>query len=174
MGPQVIKDITEKIRALRDWLKTVQSRQKSYADLNRWEVEYNLGDFVFLKVSPMHGVTRFGIRGKLAPRYIGLFEVVEKVGEVVYRLNFPTKFVHVHNVFHVSMLRKYTRDLSHVIPYADIPLQADVTYKKQPKEFLAKEIRLFHNKEIPMVKVHWEKHTKEEVTTELESKMHEK
>ena len=73
MAPQVIGETTEKIQAIRDWLKTVHSRQKSYADLHRGEIEFSIGDSVFLKVSSMLGVTKFGIKGKLAPRYIGPF-----------------------------------------------------------------------------------------------------
>ena len=93
-------------------------------------MEYDIGDFVFLKASPMHGVTRFGIKGKLAPRYMRPFEIVEKIGEVSYRLNLPPKLGHIHNIFQVFMLKKYTRDPSYVFPYADIPLQVDVTYEE--------------------------------------------
>ena len=122
----------------------------------------------------MRGVTRFGIKGKLAPRYVGPFEIVEKIGEVAYYLNLPPQLGHVHDVFHVSMLKKHTSDPSHVLPYIDIPLQADITYEEQPAEILDREIRLFNHKETPMVKVHWEKHNEEEATWELESEIDEK
>ena len=89
IGPQIIASTTEKIRGIQERLKVVQSRQKSYADLHRREVEFNVGDYVFLKVTPMRGVTRFGVKGKLAPRYVGPFEVIERIGEVAYRLNLP-------------------------------------------------------------------------------------
>ena len=127
MSLQVIEETTEKIWVVRNQLKTVQSRQKSYADLNWREVKYDVSDFVFLKVSSMHGVTWFGIKGKLAPIYVSPFEIVKKIGEAAYHLNLPQQLGHVHNVFHVSMLKKYTCDPSHVLPYADIPLHADVT-----------------------------------------------
>ena len=139
-GPQVIKETTKKIHVIRDRLKAVQSRQKKYVDLHRREVEYNVGDFVFLKVSPMHGVTRFGIKGKLAPRYVGPFEITKRVSDVAYHLNLPPQLSHVQDVFHVSMLKKYTYNSSHVLPYAEIPLQPDVTYKEQPVEILAREV----------------------------------
>ena len=105
---------------------------------------------------------------------MGPFEIVEKIGEVVYRLNLPPQLGHVHNVFHVSMLKKYTCGPSHILPYADIPLQVDITYEEQPTEILARKVRLFSHKETPMVKVRWEKHIVEEATWELESEMYEK
>ena len=89
MGPQIVKETIEKIQVIWDRLKVVQSRQKSYADLHRREVELNVGDYVFLKVSPMLGVTRFGIKGKLAPRYVGPFMIVERISDVAYRLDLP-------------------------------------------------------------------------------------
>ncbi|XP_060960922.1 uncharacterized protein LOC115723637 [Cannabis sativa] len=101
----------------------------------------------------MRGVMRFGVKGKLAPRYIGPFEVIERIGEVAYRLNLPGRLGHVHNVFHVSMLRKYTPDPSHVIEYEAIPLQVDVTYEEQPVKILARELKVLRNREIPVVKV---------------------
>ena len=120
---------------------------------------YDVGDFVFLKVSSMRKLTQFGIKDKLAPIYVGPFEIVEKVGEVAYRLNLPPQLGHVHNVFHMSMLKKYTHNPSHVLPYLEIPFQADITYEEHPLEIFARKVYLFQNKETPMVKVHWEKHT---------------
>ena len=122
----------------------------------------------------MCGVTQFGIKGKLAHRYVGPFKIVEKIGEVAYRLNLPPQLGHVHDVFHASMLKKYTSDHSHVLPYTNIVLQADITYDEQLAEILGREVRLFNHKETPMVKVHWEKHNEEEATLELESEMYEK
>ena len=174
LGPQLIEETTEKVRTIRDRLKTVQSRQKSYADPHRREVTFEVGDFVFLKVSPMRGVTRFGVKGKLAPRYVGPFEVAEKIGDVAYRLNLPAHLGHVHNVFHVSMLKKYTPDPSHVLPYVEVPLQADVTYEEQPEKILARELRVLRGTVTPMVKVLWQNHTEEEATWELESETLEK
>ena len=91
----------------------------------------------------MCDVTRFGcIKGKLTPRYVGSFKIVERISDVAYRLNFPPSLSHVHDVFHVSML-KYTPNPSHILLYADIPLQPDVTYKNQPAEILARKIGMF-------------------------------
>ena len=89
-------------------------------------------------------------------------------------MDLPPQLSHVHYVFHVSMLKKYTSNPSHILPYVEIPLQADVTYEEQPMEILAREVRMFHHKETPMVKVLWERHSEEEATWELESEMYEK
>ena len=159
---------------IRDRLKAVQSRQKKYVDLHNREVEYDVGDFFFLEVSLMRGVMRFGINGKLAPRYVGPFEITERVHDIDYRLRLPPQLGHVHDIFHVSMLKKYTHDPSHVLPYVEIPLQLDVTNKEQLVEILARRVCMFHNKETPMVKVHWEIHNEEEATWELELKMYKK
>ncbi|KAL5838964.1 hypothetical protein ACOSQ4_011572 [Xanthoceras sorbifolium] len=172
IGPEIIEETTSKVRIIQERLKVVQSRQKSYADLHRREVEYEIGDYVFLKVTPMRGVTRFGVKGKLAPRYIGPFEIIERVGQVAYRLNLPAQLGHVHNVFHVSMLRKYTADPSHIVPHSEIPLREDVTYEEQPLRILAREIKVLRNREIRMVKVLWQNHTGDEATWELESEMY--
>ena len=102
-------------------LKIVQRHQKSYVDLNRREVEFDIGDYVFLNVSPMHGIIRFGIKGKLALKYVESFEIVEEVDDIAYRLNLPPQLDNIYNVFESSML-KYIPDPSHVLPYAYIPL----------------------------------------------------
>ncbi|XP_060962121.1 uncharacterized protein LOC133032258 [Cannabis sativa] len=162
----------KKIKGIQERLKVVQSRQKSYADLHRREVEFDVGNYVFLKVTPMRGVTRFGVKGKLAPRCIGPFEVIERIGEVAYRLNLPGQLGHVHNVFHVSMLRKYTLDPSHVIEYEAIPLQEDVTYEEEPVKILVRELKVLRNREIPVVKVLWKNHREDEATWEIESEMY--
>ena len=96
-------------------LRTSFNRQKSYINPRRKDVSFSAGDMVFLKVSPMKGVMRFGKKGKLAPRYIGPFEIRSRVGEVAYRLILPHELSRIHPVFHVSMLRKYIPDPSHVL-----------------------------------------------------------
>ena len=95
-------------------------------------LEFAVGDHVFLKVAPMTRVMRFGKKGKLSPRFIGPFDVLERVGRVAYKLALPPPLAAIHNLFHVSMLRKYTRDPSYVIEYANLPLQRDLSYKEEP------------------------------------------
>ena len=105
----------DKVNIIRVRLKAAQDRQKSYADKRRKDLELEVEDQVFLKLSPWKGVVRFGKRGKLSPRYIGPFEIVERIGPVAYRLDLPKELSRVHNVFHISILRKYISDPSHVI-----------------------------------------------------------
>jgi hypothetical protein len=105
-GPDVLKDAEKKVRMIRYNLKIAQSRQKSYADTRRRELTFEVGDYVYLKVSPMRSVKRFNMKGKLAPRYIRPFKIIEKRGEVAYQLELPKSLAGVHNVFHVSQLKK--------------------------------------------------------------------
>ena len=100
---------------IRERLKVVIDRQKSYADMKRKAIRYEIDEKVFLKVSPWKKVMRFGKKGKLSPRFIGPYEVIEKVGPVAYRLALPPELEKIHNVFHVSMLRRYKSDPSHVV-----------------------------------------------------------
>ena len=116
-GPNLIKESNEKVNLIWKRLFTAQSRQKSYADRRRRPLEFEVGDHVFLKVMPEKGVVRFDKRGKLAPRYIGTFEVLERVGTVSYRLALPPSLSSVFEVFHVSVLRKYTLDPTHVVDW---------------------------------------------------------
>ncbi|KAI3681176.1 hypothetical protein L6452_35961 [Arctium lappa] len=111
-GPELIQVTTEKIEVARQKMKEAQSRQKSYADKHRRHLEFRPGDHVFLKVSPTRGTRRYGIKGKLSPRYIGPFEVLERIGQVAYQLALPPQLSHVHDVFHVSALHGY-----HYHPY---------------------------------------------------------
>ena len=114
-GPDLIRDTFEKVNLIRKCLFTAQSRQKSYADRRRRPLECEVGDHIFLKVMPKRGVIRFDKRGKLVPRYIGPFEILERMGIVAYRLVLPPNLSCVQEVFHVSILRKYTQDLAHVV-----------------------------------------------------------
>ena len=111
------------------------------------------GDLVFLKVSPMKGVMRFGKKGKLARRYIGPFEIKSRVGEVAYRLVLPPELSQIHPVFHVSILRKYISDPSHVPHPQAMEISEDLTYEEFPVKIVDRQIRQLRTKEIPMVKV---------------------
>ena len=101
-GPDLIKESEEKVKLIRDRLKVAQSRQKSYADSKCKEVVYGIGDRAYLRVSPLRGVKRFGVKGKLAPRFVGPYRVLEHTGEVSYKLELPERLTGVHDVFHVS------------------------------------------------------------------------
>ena len=144
---------TEKIEIIKTRLKTAQDRQKSYTDLKRRDIEYEVGDKVFLKISPWKGVMRFGKCGKLSPRFIGPYEIMERVGPVAYRLALPPELSQIHDVFHVSMLRRYRSVPSHILQAQPIKLEGDLSYEEEPIAILAKEEKVLRNKVIPLVKV---------------------
>ncbi|KAA0062823.1 ty3-gypsy retrotransposon protein [Cucumis melo var. makuwa] len=148
-----------------------ESRQKSYADVRRKDLEFDVGDKVFLKVAPMKGVLRFEKREKLSPHFVGPFEILERIGPVAYRLALPPSLSVVHDVFHVSMLRKYVPDPSHVVDYEPLEIDENLSYIEQPVEVLAREVKMLRNREIPLVKVLWRNHGIEEATWEREDDM---
>ena len=131
-GLDLIRDTTEKVSSIRQCLLTAQSRRKSYANVRRRPLEFEVGDHVFLKVMPKRGVVRFGKRGKLSPRFIGLFEILERRGTVAYRLALPPSMIGVHEVFHISMLRKYTPDPAHVMDWGQIEVDTEGTFEEGP------------------------------------------
>ncbi|KAL0554256.1 hypothetical protein IC582_008173 [Cucumis melo] len=171
MGPELVQSTNEAIQKIRSRMHTAQSRQKSYADVRRKDLEFEVGDKVFLKVAPMKGVLRFERRGKLSPRFVGPFEILERIGPVAYRLALPPSLSTVHDVFHVSMLRKYVPDPSHVVDYEPLEIDENLSYVEQPVEVLAREVKTLRNKEIPLVKVLWRNHRVEEATWEREDDM---
>ena len=150
---------------------TAQSRQRSYADSRRRDVQFQVGDHVFLRVSPWKGVRRFGKKGKLSPRFIGPFEILERIGQVAYRLALPPALSAVHDVFHVFALRRYVSDETHVLSYEDLVLDETLSYEEQPVEILDRKDKVLRNKTIPLVKVLWRNSKVEEATWELESDM---
>ena len=109
---------------------------------------------------------RFGKKGKLSPRFISPFEILERVGAVAYRIALPPNLAGVHNVFHVSMLRKYTPDPTHVIEHEMLPLREDLSYEEKPSRILARDTRQLRNKDIPLVKISWGNRREEEATWE--------
>ena len=134
-------------------------------------MDIEIGSLVLLKVFPWKGLVRFGQKGKLSPRFIGPFEVLRKVGKVAYELALPPQFQHIHNVFHVSMLKPYVPDSNQVIEYEPIEIQSDLTFVEQPIQILDRKERVLRNKTIPIVRVLWRNPRVEESTWELESEM---
>ncbi|CAN6686043.1 unnamed protein product [Malus baccata var. baccata] len=126
---------------------------------------------VFLKLSSWKGVVRFGKKGKLSPRYIGPYQIGERVGEVAYQLTLPPELARMHNVFHVSMLRRYVSDLSHVIPPQPLEINLDLTYDEVPMTILDWKDKVLRNKTVRMVKVLWRNHSMEEATWETKERM---
>ncbi|GJS49981.1 putative nucleotidyltransferase, ribonuclease H [Tanacetum coccineum] len=170
-GPELIEITNEKVAVAKEKLKEARSRQKSYADKHRRDLEFQVGDRVFLKVSPFRGVKRFGIKGKLSPRFIGPFEILERIGEVSYRLALPPQLSHVHDVFHVSLLRGYHYHPLHVASYPFDQIQPDMSLSEEPESILDRQERVMRNKVIPFVKILWKNHPEREATWETEESM---
>ncbi|WVZ93097.1 hypothetical protein U9M48_039106 [Paspalum notatum var. saurae] len=129
-GPDMVKEAERQVQEVRNNLKVAQSRQKSYADHRRRELTFEIGDHVYLKVSPIRGLRRFKVKGKLAPRYIGPFWIVDKKGAVAYQLELPAQLSGVHDVFHVSQLKKCLRVPEEQIPLEEVDSQEDLTYSE--------------------------------------------
>ncbi|KAL2226759.1 UNVERIFIED_CONTAM: hypothetical protein Sindi_2034600 [Sesamum indicum] len=173
-GSELVQETVDKIKIVKKCLKAAQDRQKSYVDKHRREMEYEVGEKVFLKVSPWREILRFGKHGKLSLRYIGPYEILERVGPLAYRLALPTKLPKIHDVFHVSMLRRYRSDPSHILHEPEMEISEGLTYVEEPTEILDRSIKKLRNKEIPMVKVKWSHHSPREATWEVEENMREK
>jgi hypothetical protein len=137
----MVKETEEKVQRIIHNLKEAQARQKNYADKRRIPLYFQVGDYVYLKVSPMKGVSRFRVKGKLSPRYIGPFPVLEQCGPVAYRLQLPETLSAVHNVFHVSQLKKCLRVPDQTIEVTDVALESDLTYSEHPIRVLDQKDR---------------------------------
>ncbi|XP_055835172.1 uncharacterized protein LOC129903651 [Solanum dulcamara] len=145
-------------------LLTAQSCQKSYADKRVWPLVFMVGYQVWLRVSPLKSVMRFGKKVKLSPRFIGPFEILDRVREVSFRLTLPPSLSSVHLVFHVWMLRRYIKDESYVISHDSVELRPYLTYEEEPMAILDWQIRKLRTKEIASMKVQWRHWPMEEAT----------
>ena len=170
-GPEIIDDAEQMVQAVRENLRIAQSRQKSYADGKRRDLTFSVGDHVYLKVSPMRGIRRFNVKGKLAPRYVGPFKVLERKGEVAYRLELPTSLSGVHDVFHISQLKKCLRVPEEQAPLDGVDVQEDLTYTEHPVKILETSERVTRNKRIKMCRVQWSHHSEAEATWEREDEL---
>ncbi|XP_012468905.1 uncharacterized protein LOC105786988 [Gossypium raimondii] len=171
VGVYLIQETEGKVRIIRDSLKAASDHQKSYVDLKRKDIGFAVADRVFLKVSPWKKALRFSRNGKLSSRFIEPYEIVERIGPVAYRVALPSELKKIRNVFHLSMLRRYKYDPSHMIPYSEIELQPDLTYSEEPMRILAREVKKLRNKRVPLVKVLWHRHGSKEATWEIEESM---
>ena len=171
MDPELIQQTKEKLEIIRKRLVAAQDRQRKYADPARRDLEFEVGDAVLLKISPWKGLSRFGKKGKLSPRYVGPFEILRRVGKVAYELALPPHMQHIHNVFHVSMLKRYLPDSNHVIEYEPIEIQPDLSFVERPVQILDRREKVLRNKSVSLVRVLWRNPRVEESTWELESEM---
>jgi hypothetical protein len=170
-GPKVLKDAEKQVQMIRENLRVAQSWQKSYADKKRRYLSFEVGNFVYLKVSPMRGTHRFKVKGKLAPRYVGPFKIVDRKGEVAYQLELPHQLSDVQDVFHVSQLKKCLRVPEEQLPMEELDLRGDLTYSERPVKILDTVERVTRNKVIKMCKVQWSHHTEDQATWEHEEEI---
>ncbi|XP_052733519.1 uncharacterized protein LOC128196494 [Vigna angularis] len=168
--PELIQQTTEKVKLIQDRLKTSLSRQKSYADRRRRPLEFAAGDHVFLRLNPITGVGRVVRPKKLSPKFIGPYQILKKIGPVAYELALPPQLSNLHPVFHVSQLRKYIANPSHVLELEDIQLQPNRTLELQPVRIEDVRTKLHKRKDVRLVKVVWDAKT-EDSTWEVESAM---
>jgi hypothetical protein len=167
--PDMVKEMEEKVqRIIIHNLKEAQARQKSYVDKRCQPLYFHVEDYVYLKVSPMKGVSRFGVKGKLAPWYIGLFPILEQCGPVAYQLQLSETLSVVHNVFHVSQLKKCLRVPDRTIEVTDVTLEPDLTYLEHPIRILDQKYRVTRRRVLKFYKIHWNQHTEDEATWETQ------
>nr|GFA21085.1 putative reverse transcriptase domain-containing protein [Tanacetum cinerariifolium] len=167
-GPELIRETTEKIVQIKNRLLTARSRQKSYADVRHKPMEFEVGDKVILKFSPWKGVICFGKRGKLSQRYIGPFQIIERIGPVAYKLELPEKLHGIHNTFHVSNLKKCLANENLVIPLEEVQLDNKLHFIEEPIEIMDREVKQLKQSRIPIVKVRWNSRRGLEYTWERE------
>jgi hypothetical protein len=159
------------VRVINERMSVAQSRQKSYVDKRRRPLEFEVGDRVFLKVSPMRGGMRFGKKGKLRPIFVGPFKITQRVGRLAYRIALSLDFVETHDVFHVSMLRKYIANPNVNVEYEPLEIKEGLTYVEEPVKIMDKKEQVLRTKTIPIVKVLWRNHGVEEASWEVEHDM---
>jgi hypothetical protein len=163
-GPDIVQEAEKQVRMVRENLRVAQSRQKSYVDHRRRELILEAGDFVYLKVSPMRGLRHFKVRGKLAPRFIGPFKILEKRCEVAYQLELLPQLSDVHDVLHVSQLKKCLLVPEEQIRMEDLDAKEDLSYQEYPIKILETSKRVTWNKRVKMCKVQWSQYTEKEAT----------
>jgi hypothetical protein len=171
-GPDLVEEAEATIHRIQDNLKAAKSRQETYANKRRRPLEFEVRDLVYLRVSPMKGVKRFGVEGKLAPRYIRLFPILEKCGSTAYKLDLPPSLAGVHNIFHVSQLKKCLKAPVDVVLPKVTPLEADLSYPEHLIKVLDQKDRVMRRKIIKFSKIQWSNHSEEEATWESEDFLH--
>ncbi|KAI3754882.1 hypothetical protein L1987_54674 [Smallanthus sonchifolius] len=152
-------------------MAAARDRQKSYADKHRKPLEFQVGDMVLLKVSPWKGVIHFGKRGKLNPRYVGPFKIVKRIGPVAYQMDLPEELSGVHNVFHVSNLKKSLADESLAVPLEELHVDEQLRFIEEPVEIMDREVKTLKRSKIPIVRVRWNSKRGPEFTWEREDQM---
>ncbi|GKB33103.1 hypothetical protein Tco_0872504 [Tanacetum coccineum] len=171
IGPELVQEMIDKVVLVKEKPKAARDRQKSYADSGRKMTEYEVGENVLLKVSSWKGVMRFGKKGKLAPRYVGPFEVLERIGPVAYRLRLLEELIGVHDTFHVSNLKKCLGNANLHVPLNEIKIDKTLRFVEEPVEIMDHEVKSLKRSRIPLVKVRWNSKRGPEFTWEREDYM---
>ncbi|GJV53057.1 putative reverse transcriptase domain-containing protein [Tanacetum coccineum] len=153
IGPELVQETTEKISHIKDILKAAHAHQKSYADKRRKPLDFSVGDYVLLKVSPWKGVVRFGKKGKLTPRFVGPFEIIKKIGPVAYRLDLLEELDGVHDMFHVSNLKKCLADPTLQVPLDEIQVDAKLNFVERLVKILERGYKKLKCSRIAIIKV---------------------
>nr|GEY63888.1 putative reverse transcriptase domain-containing protein [Tanacetum cinerariifolium] len=171
IGPKLVLEMTDKVVLINEKLKAARDRQKSYAENRRKPLEFKVGDQVLLKVSPWKGVVHFRKKGKLAPRYVGLFEILKRIGLVAYRLRLLEELNSVHDTFHVSNLKKGLADTNLHVPLDEIKVNKKLRFVEDPIEIMDREIKKLKRRNIALVKVRWNSKRSLEFTWEHEDQI---
>ncbi|GKE73727.1 putative reverse transcriptase domain-containing protein, partial [Tanacetum coccineum] len=173
-GPEIIHETTEKIVQIKNRIQAARDRHKSYSDVRRKPLEFQVGDKVMLKVSPWKEVIRFGKQGKLNPRYIGPFKIIAKVGTVAYRLELPEQLSRVHSTFYVSKLKKCMAEEPLAIPSDEIKVDDKFHFIEEPVEIMDHEVKRLKQSHILIFKLRWNSRRGSEFTWEREDQMQKK
>ncbi|GJY47910.1 putative reverse transcriptase domain-containing protein [Tanacetum coccineum] len=173
-GPEMVQEKTEKVIQIKQRMQAARDRQKSYTDLKRKPMEFQVGDRVTLKVLPWKGVVRFGKRGKLNHRYVGPFKVLEKFRSVAYKLELPQELSKVQNTFHVSNLKKCYSDEPLAVPLEGLHIDDKLYFVEEPVEIMDQEVKRLKQSRIPIVKVRWNSRRGPEFTWEREDQFQKK
>ncbi|GKD51698.1 putative reverse transcriptase domain-containing protein [Tanacetum coccineum] len=173
-GLEIIYETTKKIVQIKSRIQAARDHQKSYADVRRKPLEFQVGDKVMLKVSPWKRVIRFSKRGMLNPRYIRPFKIIDKVGTVAYRLKLPEQLSRVHSTFHILNLKKYLADEPLAIPLDEIQIDDNLYFIEEPVKIIDREVKRLKRSRILIVKVRWNSRRGPEFTWESEDQMRKK
>jgi hypothetical protein len=162
--PDIVEEAETIVRHVQENLKAMKSHQETDTDKRRQPLAFKVGDHVYLRISPMKGVKRFGVKEKLAPRYIGPFPILEKCGTVVHKLNLSPSLARVHDIFHMSQLKKCLKETVDVMLLKVTPLKADLSYPEHPIKVLDQKDHVTRCKTIKFFKIQWSNHSEEEAT----------
>jgi len=170
LGPEFLQQTFEKVKAIQERMRATQSRQKSYADKRRQPLEFEARDHVLLRVTPTAGIGRAIKSRKLTLSFVGPYQILRRIDATAYEIALPPHLANLYNVFHVSQLRKYIADLSHVLESDDVQIREDLTVNTGPVRILDSQVKKLRGKEIRTMKVLWDEAT-QEMTWEMEDRM---